>query len=106
MRFHIAMTAGFAMALGAFPANAEGLSAVEAINRCEAFVEGAIRPELGADFMQPYKMICYFGLIDPAISEDTSSVCARAAGQLVQPHRDIAEFMCVGAYQDHIAALE
>lgn len=83
---------------------AQGLSAVDAINRCEAFVEGAMRPEFSPDFKQPYKIVCIFGLTDPKIHEDHRAVCARVSRAFANPHRRIAEFMCNGAYEDQLAA--
>lgn len=98
------LAVGLAGILGAVPSVAEGLSDIDAINRCEAFVEGAMRPEFTADFKQPYKIICIFGLTDPRIEDDHQAVCSRVSQAFVNPYRDIAEFMCVGAYEAHVAA--
>ena len=86
------------------PAMAQGLSDIDAINRCEAFVEGAVRPEFSTAFKQPYKIVCIFGLTDPVIGEDHRAVCARVSRALGAPHRGIAEFMCIGAYEAHMEA--
>lgn len=82
----------------------QGLSDIDAINRCESFVEGAMRPEFSTGFKQPYKIVCIFGLTDPRIHEDHQAVCTRVSRAFANPHRRIAEFMCLGAYQAHVAA--
>ncbi len=86
---------------GAGPALAQPVSHIDAINSCEAFVESALRPEIDAEFKRAYKVICYFGLIDPQISENTQAVCARVAGALAGAHSEIANFTCRGAYRDY-----
>lgn len=98
MRVLMGLAVAVAGMLGA-PAMAEGLPDIDAINRCEAFVEGAIRPEFSTEFKQPYKIVCIFGLTDPGIGEDHRAVCARISRALPNPHRAIAEFMCIGAYE-------
>lgn len=83
-------------------AAAQGFSSVEAINRCEDFIESALRPELGDDFRQPYKITCYFALIDPAIHGRHRDVCTRVSQALADPHRGISEFMCLGTYETYL----
>ncbi|HWJ89019.1 MAG TPA: hypothetical protein VNS12_13195 [Pelagibacterium sp.] len=104
MRVLFSFVAVMAAFVTATPVLSQGLSAVDAINQCEAFVEESIRPEFGANFKHPYKVICYFGLIDPQISTNPEAVCARVSRALGQPHRDIAEFMCSGAYHSYLSA--
>lgn len=104
MRVLVALTIGFSGALGAGPAVAQGLAPAEAINRCESFVEGAMRPEFSASFKHPYKVVCYFGLIDNEIAEDHHGVCARLSAQFAPAHRVISEYMCTGAYEAHLSA--
>lgn len=104
MRNELAAGIGFTLALAASPVAAQGLPSVEAINLCERFVEESIRPEMGERFKQPYKIVCYFGLVDPEIETDHRSVCSRISRQLADIHRQIAELMCVGAYQSRSAA--
>ncbi len=98
MRVLMGLAVGVAGLVGG-AAMATGLHDIDAINRCEAFVEAAIRPQFSADFKQPYKIVCIFGLTDPQIDEDHRAVCARVSRALPNPHRAIAEFMCVGAYE-------
>lgn len=104
MRVLFSFVAVLAAFVTATPVLSQGLSSLDAINQCESFVEEALRPEIGASFRHPYKVICYFGLIDPQISTNPDAVCARVSRALGQPHRDIAEFMCSGAYHSYRSA--
>lgn len=104
MRVLIALAVGFIGCLHVQQAMAQGLDPIDAINSCESFVEGAIRPEFSADFKNPYKVVCYFGLIDSEIHQDHRDVCTRVSSSLGDAHRQIAEFMCTGAYEAHINA--
>lgn len=103
MRVLFSLFVGLAVFVTAMPVLSQGLPAIDAINRCETFVEESIRPEFGASFKHPYKVICYFGLIDPQIRTNPGAVCARVSRALGQPRRDIAEFMCSGAYQRYLS---
>ncbi|SDG91618.1 hypothetical protein [Pelagibacterium luteolum] len=98
MRVLLGLAIGMA-GLGIHPAAAQGLSEIDAINRCEAFVEESLRPEIGAAFKSSYKMVCYFGLIDPEIQAATELVCDRVASALGPAHRIIASFACHGTYE-------
>lgn len=85
------------------PAMAQAFSSVEAINRCEAFVESALRPEYKPAFAEPYKVSCYFGLTDPLIHEDLEGVCDKVSRAFSSPYSDIARFICLGTYRAYLA---
>ncbi|WMT87735.1 hypothetical protein NO932_03755 [Pelagibacterium sp. 26DY04] len=104
MRVLVALTIGLSGGLSVGSAMAQGLAPVDAINRCESFVESAMRPEFSASFKHPYKVVCYFGLIDDDVAEDHHGVCARLSAQFAPSHRVIAEYMCTGAYEAHLSA--
>ena len=84
------------------PALSQGFSNIEAINRCDAYVESAIRPEISESFKERYKITCYFGLIDPLIHEDHEGVCLRTSRAFPGRAGELAELMCLGAYQTYL----
>ncbi|RDE08927.1 hypothetical protein DVH29_09255 [Pelagibacterium lacus] len=94
------------MGVGAGPAHAEGLSSLEAINRCEAFAVQALRPDVPEAMANRYKIACYFGLVDAQVDTDTDAACRRASQSFPRAHRDIAEFVCLGAYRNALPPAE
>lgn len=84
------------------PAFSQGFSNIEAINRCDAYVESAIKPEISESFKERYKITCYFGLIDPLIHEDPEGVCLRTSRAFPGRAGELAELMCRGAYQSYL----
>ena len=103
MRALILAAMTFGMSAVSTAAMAQGFAQLDAMNRCEKFVEFALRDELGAEIKQNYKIVCYFGLIDPQIHEDYRAVCTRVS--LVLPNqaaRSVADFVCKGTYQTYL----
>ncbi|WP_421952871.1 hypothetical protein [Pelagibacterium sp.] len=84
------------------PASSQGFSSIEAINRCDAYVESAIKPDVSEAFKERYKITCYFGLIDPLIHEDHEGVCLRTSRAFPGRAGELAELMCRGAYQSYL----
>ncbi|WP_417579879.1 hypothetical protein [Pelagibacterium sp.] len=102
MRVSLAVMAGV-LGLGyTAPASAHGFSNIEAINRCDAYIESAIKPEVSASFKERYKITCYFGLIDPLIHEDHEGVCLRTSSAFPGRAGELAELMCMGTYRAYL----
>lgn len=106
MRVLVAGVLCLFVALGGAPAHAEGLSSLEAINRCEAFAVRALRPDVPEAMANRYKIACYFGLVDAQVDTDTEAACRRASQSFPRAHRDIAQFVCLGAYRNALQAAE
>ncbi|AEQ50439.1 hypothetical protein [Pelagibacterium halotolerans] len=102
MRVPVAMVIGVLGSAFASPALSQGFSNIEAINRCDAYIESAIRPEISDSFKERFKITCYFGLIDPLIHEDHEGVCKRTSSAFSGPAGELAELMCRGAYQSYL----
>lgn len=102
MRVPVALVIGVLGSLAPSPAFSQGFSNIEAINRCDAYIESAIRPEVSESFKERFKITCYFGLIDPLIHEDHERVCRRTSGVFSGTAGQLAELMCRGAYQSYL----
>lgn len=99
MRALLGLTIWIAGIGAAGHAPAQEVTGIDAINRCDAFVEESLRPEIDTQFKSTYKMVCYFGMIDPEIQTATKTVCDRVASALGPAHRVIASFACQGTYE-------
>lgn len=82
-------------------ASAQAFSSLEAINRCDAFVDFALLENFDDSRKQPFKVICYFSLLDPAIHASPEAVCAAHARPYAPATREIAEFVCNGTYHTY-----
>ena len=102
MRVAVASIVGVLGVGLASPALSQGFSNIEAINRCDAYVESAIRPEISGSFKERFKISCYFGFIDPMIHEDHEAVCLRTSRAFPGRAGELAELMCVGAYLTYL----
>lgn len=103
MRILLAIATALVLAGMSTSIKAEGFSSIEAINRCDAFVGFAMRENLPASSKQPFKILCYFSLMDPGIHEAPGEVCARTARPYSSPTRDLAEFICNGTYDTYLS---
>jgi hypothetical protein len=102
MRVPVSLVIGVLGTGLASPVSAQGFSNIEAINRCDAYVEDAIKPEISSSFKERYKITCYFGLIDPLIHEDHEGVCLRTSSAFPGSAGELAALMCLGAYRTYL----